>query len=61
MILLLKTGEAVETPVKEYYVESEAEIADIPDNAPIGSRVLILTDSGLVVKMKNSRREWITI
>lgn len=61
MFLLLKTGEVVETPVKEYYVESEAEIADIPNNAPIGSRVLVLTDGGLVVKMKNSQGKWIAI
>jgi hypothetical protein len=54
MFLLLKTGETTEVPVKEYYVESEAEIADIPDSAPIGSRVLILTEGGLTVKMKNS-------
>lgn len=61
MYLLLKTGEATETPVKEYYVESEAEIANIPGNAPVGSRVLVLTDDGLVVKMKNSQGKWISI
>jgi hypothetical protein len=61
MFLLLKTGETTETPVKEYYVESEAEIANIPDDAPTGSRVLVLTEGGLNVKMKNSQGKWIAI
>ena len=61
MYILLKTGETAEVPVKEYYVESEAEIAEIPENAPTGSRVLVLTDSGLSVKMKNSKGQWVAI
>lgn len=58
---LLKTGNSYEVPLKEYYVESEAEIAKIPATAPVGSHVLILTNDGLVVKMKNSQGNWIEI
>lgn len=61
MYILLKTGETTEVPVKEYYVESEAEVAEIPENAPTGSVVQILTESGLTVKMKNSKGQWIAI
>jgi hypothetical protein len=60
-MILLKTGNTPEVPVKEYYVESESEIADIPADAPAGSTVLILTESGLTVKMKNSKGNWIQI
>lgn len=61
MYILLKTGETTEVPVKEYYVESEEEIAEIPENAPVGSRALILTSNGLTVKMKNSKGQWVAI
>ena len=37
MYLLLKTGEATETPVKEYYVESE-EIAEMEASATEAER-----------------------
>jgi hypothetical protein len=60
-MILLKTGSTTEVPTKQYYVESEAEIADIPVNAPTGSTVMILTESGLSVKMKNSEGKWIQI
>lgn len=60
-MILLKIGESTNTPIKQYYVESEAEISQIPANAPTGSTVLILTESGLTVKMKNSKGEWIAI
>jgi hypothetical protein len=58
---LLKTGNSYEVPLKEYYVESEAEIAQIPSTAPVGSHVLILTENGLNVKMKNSQGNWVEI
>ena len=60
-MILLKTGNTPEIPAKEYYVESESEIASIPADAPTSSTVLILTESGLTVKMKNSKGDWIQI
>ena len=60
-MILLKTGNTVNVPTQEFYVESEAEIVDIPVSAPTGSTVMILTESGLTVKMKNSEGKWIQI
>ena len=60
-MILLKNGNTYNIPVKQYYVESEAEIAEIPANAPTGSTVLILNENGLSVKMKNSEGKWIAI
>jgi hypothetical protein len=45
--------------VEEYYVESEAEVAEI--EAPVGSTVMILTEDGLKVKMLHSSGKWIDI
>lgn len=60
-MILLKNGNTYNIPVKQYYVESEAEIAEISANAPTGSTVLILNENGLSVKMKNSEGKWIAI
>lgn len=46
---------------EEWLVESEAELAEIPESAPFGSIALILTNDGLTVKMKNSSGDWITV
>lgn len=60
-MILLKQGGTYNVPTHEYYVESEDEIKSIPASAPTGSTVLILTDDGLSVKMKNSKGEWVNI
>lgn len=38
----------------EYLVTSASDVANIPASAPVGSIVLIVTNSGLTVKMKKS-------
>lgn len=43
MFQLLQIGNQPNTPVKQFYVESEEEIENIK-NAPVGSTVLILTE-----------------
>lgn len=60
MFQLLQIGNQPNTPVKQFYVESEEEIENIK-NAPVGSTVLILTEKGLKVKMLHSSGEWIEI
>lgn len=60
MYRLLNDGGVVNTPVKEYYVESEEELAEIKD-APVGSVVQILTEQGLTIKMLHSSGKWIEI
>ena len=60
MFQLLQIGNQPNTPVKQFYVESEEEIENIK-NAPVGSTVLILTENGLKVKMLHSSGKWIEI
>ena len=60
MVLHLKDGDRYNTPVDEYYIESEQELEEIK-NATVGSTVLILTADGLKVKMKHSELGWIDV
>ena len=54
---LLSIGNSENTSRKEFLLDSEEELKDVPDCSP-GSTVIILTDSGAIVKMKNSKGEW---
>ena len=58
---LLKIGNVNNIPTREYYIESLEELKDLPEDAPVASIVLILTENGLVIKMKNSQGVWIDI
>lgn len=58
---LLKIGNAINIPTKEYYIESLEELKNLPKDAPVASTVLILTENGLVIKMKNSQGVWVDI
>lgn len=60
MLQLLQVGNNYNVPVKQYYAESEEEVAQI-QGAPVGSSVMILTEQGLVVKMLHSSGEWIEV
>lgn len=57
---LLSIGNSENVPKKEFLLDSEEELQDIPECSP-GSTAIILTSSGMVIKMKNSKREWIDI
>lgn len=61
MLKLLKINNVANIPVPEYYCESEEEIEQIPEEVPVSSTVLILTEEGLKVKMKHSSGRWIEI
>ena len=60
MVRLLQEGSQINVPVEQWYVESEAEIEKIK-NAPVGSTVMILSESGLKVKMLHSSGKWVDI
>lgn len=57
---LLSIGNSENVPKKEFLLDSEEELQDVPECSP-GSVVIILTSSGMVLKMKNSKGEWIDI
>lgn len=58
---LLRIGNDSNIPTREYYIESLEELENLPKDAPIASTVLILTENGLAIKMKNSQGVWIDI
>ena len=57
-MVLLSIGNSSNVPKEEFLLDSEDELQDIPECYP-GSTAIILTNNGMVVKMKNSKGEWI--
>ena len=55
---MLEQGGMPNIITQTYLCDSENEVRDIPSNAPTGSVVLILTDNGLNVKMKDNEGNW---
>lgn len=55
---MLEQGGMPNIITQTYLCDSENEVKDIPSNAPTGSVVLILTDNGLNVKMKDNEGNW---
>jgi hypothetical protein len=51
-----KQGESSNTPIEEYIGDTRADIADLPDDAPMGSYCFIIADAS--VHMKNSQGQW---
>jgi hypothetical protein len=37
----------------KYYIESEAELDNIPENAPVGTKVLLNAEDDIAVYIKN--------
>lgn len=54
---LLSMGNSENTSRKQFLLDSEDELKNVPECAS-GSTVIILSDSGAVVKIKNSKGEW---
>ena len=59
-MVLLSIGNSSNIPREEFLLDSEEELKDIPECSP-GSTAIILTNDGMVLKMKNSKGEWIDI
>ena len=57
-MIMLEQGGMPNIITQTYLCDSENEVKDIPSNAPAGSVVLILTDNGLNVKMKDNEGNW---
>lgn len=55
---LLERGGIPNIQTETYICSSEEEVQSIPTNAPVGSLVLITTDNGLKIKIKNEHNEW---
>lgn len=54
----IQSGNAYNVPVPTFYVESEAEIADIPENVPAGTLVEVNDPAEFKVFMKMENQTW---
>lgn len=57
-MILIQEGNAMNVPLKTYYVESDAEISQIPSNVPEGTLVEVNETGNFHVKMKRSDGTW---
>lgn len=55
---LIQKGNTPNTPIETWICDTEQEINEIPPKAPVGSVVIVLTDEGMIVKMKNNVGNW---
>ena len=53
-MFLVMDGAVYDTPLKTYYVESESELANIPDEAGAGTIVEVNASTGFKVFMRMS-------
>ena len=58
---VIQIDEHLYSPTTTWYCESASELLEIPASATSGSIAMILTNSGLEIKMKNSQGIWIDI
>lgn len=56
MIIKSKDGDTYNIPIEEYIVDTEAEIINLPKDAPMGSAAFILETQS--VRFINSNGEW---
>lgn len=61
MLKKVQDGNQFNIPVQTWYTDNEQDINEIPESAPAFSTVVILEDSGLRIKMKNTTGEWVEI
>lgn len=54
----IQDGNVYNVPVPTYYVESDAEIAEIPEKAPAGTIVEVNESGNFHVKMKMNDGTW---
>lgn len=58
---LIQKGNTPNSPTEAWVCDTEQEVNEIPSNTPTGSIVIILSDSGITVKMKNNAGDWIAL
>lgn len=58
---LIKAERSYYVPTETWLCESVEELAEIRESCPAGSIAEVLTEDGLIIKMKNLQGEWIDI
>lgn len=55
---LIERGKRLNQQVEVWTCDDIEEVKLLPKNIPTGSLVLITSDDGLIVQMKNSKGQW---
>lgn len=58
MYKLIKIGNQANVQAREYFVDSESDIPNLPADDPFGSMLLVINTGE--VKVKNSAGAWVT-
>lgn len=58
---MMQKGNTPNIPYETWVCDTLEEVNEIPNAAPTGSIALILTNNGLVVKMKNNAGDWVAL
>lgn len=61
MLKKVQDGNQFNIPVQTWYTDNEQDINKIPESAPAFSTVVILEESGLRIKIKNTSGKWIEV
>ena len=55
---LIERGKRLNQQIEVWMCDDMEEVKLLPKNIPTGSLVLITSDDGLIVQMKNSKGQW---
>lgn len=55
---LIERGKRLNQQVEVWMCDDMEEVKLLPKNIPTGSLVLVASDDGLIVQMKNSKGQW---
>lgn len=58
---LIKAERSYYVHTETWLCESVEELAEIRESCPAGSIAKVLTEDGLIIKMKNLQGEWVDI
>lgn len=58
---LIQKGNTPNTPIETWICDTEQEVNSIPSKAPVGSIAIVLTNDGMIVKMKNNADDWVEL
>lgn len=55
---LIERGKRLNQQVEVWMCDDMEEVKLLPKNIPTGSLVLVTSDDGLIIQMKNSKGQW---
>lgn len=58
---LIQKGSIPNIQTETWICDTEQEVNEIPSKAPIGSVAIVLTNNGMIVKIKNNAGDWVEL